>query len=72
VPARVIFFRSAGTMRPSPPNAAALSFAQAPSPSPVGKYMNTKMKLNSNIEAKSYGMTPAPNKALELVGSAAA
>jgi len=28
--------RSAGTMRPSPPNAAALSFAQAPCPSPVG------------------------------------
>jgi len=49
-----------------------LSFAQAPSPSPVGKYMNTKMKSNNNREAKTYGMTPAPNKALELVGSAAA
>jgi len=34
--------------------------------------MNAKMKLNSNREAKSYGMTLAPNKALELVGSAVA
>jgi len=30
------------------------------------------MQSNYNKETKSYGMTPAPNKALELVGSAAA
>lgn len=35
------------------------------------KYMN-KMKPNSDMETKSYGRIPAPNKALELFGSAAA
>jgi hypothetical protein len=63
--------RSAGTMRPSPPNAAALSFAQAPCPSPVGNLMNTSMNTNYNRQSNPYGIA-APNKALELLGSPAA
>ncbi len=57
-------------MRPSPPNAA-LSFAQAPCPSPVGNKLNTKMKSINNRQSNPYGIA-APNKALELLGSPAA